>query len=63
MRLRRARRHLTSTTFIAAVLDGSGLALFATEFQVKGVMSQPAGTTILFVMSSYYAAIPGALIW
>jgi hypothetical protein len=47
MRLRRARMHLTSTTFIAAVLDGSGLALFATEFQVKGVMSQPAGTTIL----------------
>src|SRR5512146_624077 len=42
MRLRGTRRHLTSTTFIVAVIDGSGFALFAPGFRVKGVMSQPS---------------------
>jgi len=36
-----ARMHLTSTTFIAAVIDGSGHAFMATEPLVKGVTSPP----------------------
>ena len=50
MRLRRARKHLTSTTVIVAVIDGSGLALFATGLQVKGATSPSSQSDDGFVM-------------
>ena len=40
---RRARMHLTSATFIAAVIQGFGHAFMATGLQVKSVMSPLAG--------------------
>src|SRR5206468_8851753 len=40
---RRARMHLTSTTFIAAVIDGSEHAFLVTEPQVKGVTTPLIG--------------------
>src|SRR5512147_108397 len=52
MCLRRARMHLTSTTFIVAVLDGSGLALFATGLPVIGVTSHASRLDDGFVMLS-----------
>ncbi len=44
--------HHTSTTFIVAVLDGSGLALFATELPVIGVTSHASRLDDGFVMLS-----------
>ncbi|HEX9154619.1 MAG TPA: outer membrane protein assembly factor BamA [Nitrospira sp.] len=44
--------HLTSTTFIVAVLDGSGLALFATGLPVIGVTSHASRLDDGFVMLS-----------
>jgi outer membrane protein insertion porin family len=57
MRLRRACTHLTSTTVIVALIDGSGLVLLVTGLQVRGATSQSRQTDDGFVMRNGHSLI------